>query len=223
MVAAAVVGSAVVGGAMSSRASKKASSRSAGAQEYAAELQVEEQRHQFDAIQKLLAPYVKAGTGALGAQQDMLGLNGAGKQQQSINALEKSPQFTSLIKQGENAILQNASATGGLRGGNLQGALMEFRPQVLSQLIESQFSKLGGLTSIGQNAAAMTGNAGMNSANQISNAYGQMGAARAGAALAAGRADAGMWSGMGSAVGMYAGMGDFGSQPSQNYVSNEVF
>lgn len=211
MVAAAVVGSAVVGGVASSKAQKSASKSAASASDRATQMSVEEQRRQFDAIQKLLKPYVTAGTGALSAQQNLIGLGGASKQQQAIKALEQSPQMQALVQQGENAILQNASATGGLRGGNTQAALAQFRPNVLSQLIESQFSKLGGLTSIGQNAAAMTGNAGMNSANQISNLFQQNGAVQANAAIARGQANANAWNILPQAVGTFAGLGGFGS------------
>ncbi len=52
-------------------------------------------------------------------------------QQGAISGLEGSPIFQALARQGEDAILQNASATGGLRGGNVQGALGQFRPAAL--------------------------------------------------------------------------------------------
>ena len=107
-----------------------------------------------------------------------------------------------LTQQGENALLQNASATGGLRGGNLEAALAKFRPQMLSQLIQSQYTNLGGLTSIGQNAAAGVGNAGQNTGNAITNLLQQQGAAQAGSALASGQANAGLASGIGSTATM---------------------
>ena len=209
-VAAAVVGSAVVGGVMSSSASKSAANKAAGAQTQAAEMGVEEQRRQFDAMQKLLAPYSEAGVGALGAQQNLLGLNGNSAQASAINALQQSPQFTSLLQQGENSILQNASATGGLRGGNTQAALAQFSPALLAQTINDQYARLGGITSLGQNAAAMQGNAGMQTGNNIANLLGQAGSAQAGNALAQGRANAGMWNSLAGGVGSYAGMGGFG-------------
>lgn len=202
----------VVGGYMASQSSKDAANTAAGAQNAAAQLQVGEAQRQFDAIQKLLAPYTQAGTGALSGQQDLLGLNGADKQQASINALANGPQMAALTKQGENSILQNASATGNLRGGNTQAALAQFRPQMLSQLIQQQYGNLGGLTSVGQNAAAGVGNAGMATSQNIQNAYGQMGAANAGAALASGQADANMWGGLastGSTLGILKLMGKF--------------
>jgi hypothetical protein len=205
-VAVAIVGGAVVGGAMSSNAQKSAASKAANAQKEASNQSIGEQQRQFDALQNLLAPYVNAGTGSLSAQQNLLGLNGNDQQQQAIDAIKNSSQFNELNAQGQNAILQNASATGGLRGGNVQGALAQFSPQLLNQLIENQYTKLGGMTSLGQNAAAMQGNAGMQSANNISNQLNQIGAAQAGNALAAGRADAQMWSSLGSSVGTLGGM-----------------
>jgi hypothetical protein len=147
---------------------------------------IAEQRRQFDALQSLLAPFVKTGTSALGGQADILGLNGADAQMSSISAIQNSPQFSTLLKSGENAILQNASATGGLRGGNTQSALMEYSPTLLSKLIEQQYSRLGGLTSIGQNSAAQTGNAGMQTGVNIANLLGQQGAAQAGGIMAQG-------------------------------------
>jgi len=115
-------------------------------------------------------------------------VTGAQAQQTAISQFEQSPMFQALAAQGESAILQNASATGGLRGGNTQGALAQFRPALLNQQIQQQFSNLSGLTSIGQNAAAGVGNAGMTAASNISNAYTQAGQAQAGSALATGNA-----------------------------------
>lgn len=161
----AVAGATVVAGAISADAQRDAAR---GAQR-GSDASIAEQRYQFDQIQQLLAPYAEGGEEALNAQRALIGLAGPEEQQAAINQLEKSPQFTSLVDQGENAILANASATGGLRGGNVQRALAEYRPQLLSQLIQQQFSNLGGLTSVGQNAAAMTGNAGMQTGANISN------------------------------------------------------
>ena len=83
-VAAAVVGSAVVGGVMSSRAQKKAANSAANAQIQSSEMGVEEQRRQFDAVQKLLKPYADAGLSGLSGQQDLLGINGTAAQQAAI-------------------------------------------------------------------------------------------------------------------------------------------
>ncbi len=206
MVAAAVVGAAVVGGVASSMSQKSAANSAADAQTQSAQMGVEEQRRQFDAIQSLMKPYVNTGLGALTGQQNLLGLNGNQAQMDAINGIKNGSQFQVLQKQGNDAILQNAAATGGLRGGNVQGALAQFSPQMLQQLIQQQYQNLGGLSTMGQNSAAMVGTAGQNSANQISNLFQQQGAATAGAYLASGKADAQMWNSMAQGVGTYAGM-----------------
>jgi hypothetical protein len=118
--------------------------------------------------------------------------------------------FTSMLQQGENSILQNASATGGLRGGNTQAALAQFSPALLSQMINDQYSRLGGLTALGQNAAAGVGNAGMQTGSNISALLQQQGAAQAGNALGQGQAVAGIANGFASGAGAYAGMRGFG-------------
>jgi len=206
-VATAIVGGAVIGGYMTSSAQKDAAETASNAQTQSSQASIAEQQRQFNAIKELLAPYVNAGNSSLTAQQNILGLNGNDAQQAAINGIKNSSQFNELNAQGQNAILQNASATGGLRGGNVQGALAQFSPQLLNNMIQQQFTNLGGITSLGQNAAAGTGNAGMQSANAISNQLNQIGAAQAGNALAAGKADASMWSTIGSLPATLYGMG----------------
>lgn len=144
------------------------------------------QQQMLDAFQKVLSPFVTAGTGALGAQQNLLGLNGDGAQKSAISAIQASPQFTAMQKAGEDAILANASATGGLRGGNTQGALAQFSPQLLAQLIQQQMGNLSGLSTMGENAAAGVGTAGLNTGSNIANLLQQQGAATAGGQIAQG-------------------------------------
>lgn len=147
---------------------------------------IDETRRQFDKLIELMSPYTAAGTKALTGQQDLLGLNGADAQGTAISGIEGSPQFAAMMKTGENALLQNASATGGLRGGNLQTALAKFRPSILSQLIEQQFSRLGGVTQLGQASAAGQASAGVNTGRSIADLLAQQGAALAGGQIAQG-------------------------------------
>ncbi|WP_298065858.1 hypothetical protein [uncultured Acinetobacter sp.] len=174
----------VAGSVYSAHQGNKAADRAADAQTAAAQMGVEENRRQFDFIQELMKPYVDSGKTALNQQMGMLGLNGAAAQQQAIGALQNSPFFQAQLNQGTNAILQNASATGGLRGGNTQAALAQFAPQLLQQTYQNQLSNLGGLSSMGLGAATGTGNAAQNTAAQNSELFGNMGQAQAGAYLA---------------------------------------
>jgi hypothetical protein len=236
----AMIGSAVIGGALASSAQKKAAKTAAGAQTQATEqatqaqleatrLGIEEQRRQFDAMQQLFRPYVEAGGGALARQLDLTGVSGPEAQQKAIQAIEMGPEFAALTRQGEESILQSAAATGGLRGGNVQGALAKFRPEVLSSLINQQYQRLGGLTQLGQASAAGQAAGGMGLASNISNLYGQQGnALAAGAlsrgdiaaqsALARGQANANMFGNIAGSVGFAAGRGLFGGMGMSNPV-----
>jgi len=168
------------------------------------------QQEQFNKMVELMTPYVEAGQGALTAQQNLIGLGGTQAQQDSINALQQSPQYLEMIKQGENAILQNASATGGVRGGNVQNALAQYRPQLLSDLINQQYGRLGGITQIGQAAASGQASAGLNSASNIGNLLAQQGSAIAGGQLAAGNAQRSTFGSLLGAGALFAGAGGIG-------------
>lgn len=148
---------------------------------------VDETRAAREEMRALLQPYTEAGGPALQAQMAALGLAGPEAQQQYVMGQEQSPLFQALARQQEEAILQNASATGGLRGGNVQGALAQFRPQLLNQFLEQQYGRLGGLTQLGQQSAAGVGAAGMSASEGISKLLSQRGEAQAGGALAKGK------------------------------------
>ncbi len=171
-------------------ANRQADAASAAANQQSAQYNqaIDLQNQQFNKIVEMLSPYVSAGSSALTGQQNLLGLNGTGAQQTAINAIQSSPTYKTLLQQGENSILQNASATGGLRGGNTQSALSQFSPTLLNNLIQQQYSNLGGLTSLGQSSAAMQGTAGQNMANNVSNLLGNIGRTQAGSTIAQGNA-----------------------------------
>jgi hypothetical protein len=180
---------------------RKAASQASSAQQQSYQMGIDEQRRQFDELRRLLEPYTQAGLPALKQQQALLGLSGAEEQQAAINAIQNQPGFQAMLQQGENAMLQNASATGGLRGGNLQGAMAQFRPQMLAQAIQDQYSRLGGMTTLGQQSAAGVGSAGMQTGRGISDLFGQMGAARAGGILGQNRAKLEMINALGQGAG----------------------
>jgi hypothetical protein len=148
---------------------------------------VDETRAAREELRTLLQPYTDAGGPALQAQMAALGLAGPEAQQAYVTQQEQNPLFQALSRQGEEAVLQNASATGGLRGGNVQGALAQFRPQLLNQFLEQQYSRLGGLTQLGQQSAAGVGASGMSAASSIAELLGKRGEAQAGGALARGK------------------------------------
>lgn len=205
-VAVAVVGGSVVGGVIAGEAQKSAAEEASGAQIQASQTALQEQQRQFDEIRSLLSPFVEAGETALTAQQALIGLGGDEAQQQAIQRIEESPQFQAITQQGEEAILQRAAATGGLRGGNVQRALGQFRPQVLSNLIEQQFSRLGGLSRLGQSSAAGQAQLGQQTSAGISNLLQQQGQTQAGLALARGQASLAPIQGFTQGLGILGGL-----------------
>jgi len=221
-------GATLISGFMQADSAQQASQTQAGMSQAG----IDEQRRQFNEVQKLLQPYVQAGTTAIGGmqpfaaagapalqqQQALLGLAGPEAQRAAIEQISQSPEMQALTRQGEEAILQKASATGGLRGGNVQAALAQFRPQLLSELINQQYGRLGGLTALGantqQNIAALgqgsavgQATAGLQSATNISDLLGQQGAALAGGQLAQGQAFGAIPSAIAGGLGIFKGLG----------------
>jgi len=232
-----VGGSALVGSLIQADAAKSA----AGTQAGAAQAGITEQRSALDRLQTLLKPYVdvgapaitglkpyaEAGVPAFEQQQALLGLRGPEAERAAIERITGGARFQEMARQGEEALLSGASATGGLRGGNIQGALAQYRPALLSSLIEQQYGKLGGLADIGretqtnlakigQASAAGVGAQGVTTGTNVSNLLAQQGAAQAGGQIGEARAYGQLLNlpaqflGMQMGAGGKAGMG-FGS------------
>jgi hypothetical protein len=199
----------------------------------------------------ILEPYYAAGLGSVGGLKDIAagtglgyqgmqaisGMGGPQAQQEAMARISQSPEFMEQMRQSENAMLQNASATGGLRGGNTQAALAQLRPAMFNQAVDKQYGRysdmtgMGGdisqfLASSGQNigtnifqagqaSAAGTGAAAMQGAGAVTNLFGNIGNARASANLmegqglrAANEAHQSTLSQAGSMMGGMMGMSD---------------
>jgi hypothetical protein len=199
----AVGGTALAGSVLQSNAARDA----AGIQSGAAQAGIEEQRRQYNDMRELLKPYTEAGAPALQQQQAFLGLQGPEAERAAIERIRSGETFQALSRQGEESLLQNASATGGLRGGNIQGALAQFRPQMLAGLIDQQYSRLGGMAALGQQSAAGVGNAGIQTGENVANLMGQAAAAQAGGQLGSANAYGNFLNLPAQFVGMQIGAG----------------
>jgi len=249
----------IIGG----NAQKKAASKAADAQVKAAQLAIDEQRRQFDTTQNNFAPYLGAGTSALGQISSLLGISspgttdwaayvgenpdalanwnaikntsdgqqfggdisafgkyhyqadgshrdlspyttgatdGAAGQQAAIDALKESPLYQSLYRNGKEALLSAGAATGGLRGGNMQGALANFGADTLSQVIQNQLANLGGIANMGQGSAGQLGSFGANMANQVGAQMNNQGMARSNASMLNGALTANQWKSAGDGL-----------------------
>ena len=201
IVAGVVGGTAILGSVLQSNAARSVASTQARA----AEAGQETQRQMFERTQEILRPYVEAGQAQLPTlggyaeagpqaferQLALAGLRGPEAQQAAIEQVRTQPRFGALTQAGEEAILANASATGGLRGGNTQNALARFRSDLLANEIEREYARMGGLTAFGQGVSqnlaqlgqasgASVGAAGLQTGQSIANLQGAAGAAQAG-------------------------------------------
>ena len=212
-----VGGTQLVGGMMQADAAGDA----AGMQAQASQAGIEEQRRQFDALRELLKPYVEAGTPALAQQQALLGMGGPEAERAAIERIQGGVGFQESVRQGEEALLQRASATGGLRGGNIQAALAQFRPAMLREAIDQQYSRLGGMTSLGQQSAAGVGTAGMETGSAIARLQAERGAALAGGELGQAKAFSGILNLPAQVLGMQYGAGGKMGQPGLSNVFSD--
>lgn len=189
-----------VGGLIGGNKQAKATKEAARLQYDATMAGIGESKRQFDITRQDYAPYQALGTSAIMPLRDLVGVNGADAQQQLIDQLKGGPLYTSLINSGEEGLLANASATGGLRGGNTEEALARFRGDTLNSVIANQLAQYSGLVGIGSGATDAVSNFGaaaVNSQNQLRN---QGAAAQAQSALVRGGIAAQNWKNAGALI-----------------------
>lgn len=133
-----------------------------------------------------LNPYAGAGQSALNQEAALSGALGGAAQQQAINQFMESPGQKFLRERQEQALLRNASATGGLRGGATLTALQEQAAGIAAQQQQQQLENLRSLAGRGQQAATQQGGyaqqGGISGANLIGQLAGQQAGIQSGAA-----------------------------------------
>lgn len=127
-----------------------------------------------------LQPFAAGGGAAFDLQAAQSGALGPEAQRRAFAEFTESPGQEFLRQRGEQALLRNAAAIGGLGGGNVREELLRRGVGFAAQDFGDQFNRLGGLSNIGLTAA--TGRAGIAE---------RAGGAGAGAILGTGRDIAG--------------------------------
>ncbi len=141
--------------------------------------------------------------GALQALGGAFGLEGGtGSQQAIIDRAQESPLYQAILggqQAGEESILRNAAATGGLRSGNVQSNLYDYNTQLQNKaLLESFNQQMTGLQGLGQLPS---------NANAIASGMAGIGDTLAQGQIAAGQAQqAGQQQSFGNVMGL-AGLG----------------
>lgn len=185
-----VAGAATIGGAaMQSRAAGRAASAQASANNAA----IGEQRRQFDLTRQDMAPWLQAGTDALGRQQAFLNGDWSG--------FQNSPDYQWAVQEGTKALDRGAAAAGGLWSGGADADRIALGQGLATQYAGNYWNRLAGLSNTGQATAGQLGQFGQNSANAIGGLMQNTGAARASAYQQQGNAWSGALNGLSGIVG----------------------
>jgi hypothetical protein len=187
------VGSLIGGGK-----SKKASRRAEQLQYDAAMAGLNETRRQFDLTRADFASEQKLGEDGITGFRGLIGLDGADAQQAAIDRLRQSPLYQSLFNNGRDTILANASATGGMRGGNTQDGLARFGADTLSDVIRQQIGDYASTIGIGMGSDQAIGNFGAFATESMNRSRNMGAGARAQGALVRGGINAQNWQNAGS-------------------------
>ena len=187
-----------VGGIIGGGKAKKASRRAEQLQYDAAMAGLDETRRQFDITRGDFASEQKFGEDSIGGFRKLMGMDGAEAQQAAIDQLRTSPLYQSLMTNGRDAILANASATGGLRGGNTQDFLARQSTDTLSAVIQQQLAGYGGGIGVGMGSDTALGNFGANAVTSMNDSRNFGAGVRAQGALTRGGINAQNWINAGS-------------------------
>lgn len=176
---------------------KKASRRAEELQFQAAQEGIRETARQFDLTRGDFASEQRLGEDSITNYRGLVGLDGAEAQQSQINLLRETPLYQSLFNNGRDAILANASATGGLRGGNVQDGLARFSADTLSSVIQNQLAAYSGGIGVGIGSDQAIGAFGANAVANQNDLRNQGAGARAQGALVRGGINAQNWQNFG--------------------------
>lgn len=187
----------VLSGIVGGNSMKKASQKAMQAQVDAANRGIDIQAKQYETTRNDYMPYTLAGTKAIGEYGNLIGSNGTDAQATAVQGLKASPFFQQNLADANENLLQTASATGGVRGGNTAGAIGQLSPQLLQQYYQQAVGNFGNLAQLGLGATGSVANAGATNANAATALNGQIGGYQAGNFLTKGGINAANWANFG--------------------------
>jgi len=187
----------VLTGIIGGNAQKKASQKAMQAQVDAANRGIDIQAKQYETTRNDYMPYTQAGVKAIGGYGDLIGSNGADAETKAVADLQNSPFFQQQLADANENLMQTASATGGVRGGNTAGAIGQLSPQLLAQYYQQAIGNFGNLAQLGLGATGSVANAGATNANAATALNGQIGGYQAGNFITKGGINAANWANFG--------------------------
>lgn len=168
----------LIGEGVSLLAQNSASNSASHDQQKGSQAAIDEQRREFDLMRAGLLPYTNAGTG---------GINGLTRLANGdYSGFANSPDYKYALEQMISANDHSAAAHYRLGSGGYPADLAHDVNGLASGNLGNYRNSLQYLASLGENAAAGVGTAGMNMANQIGGQYNNIGNAQANNALSQG-------------------------------------
>jgi len=213
--AAATIGSAAMSMANSSKGAT-ASSAAADAQIEAANRAADLQKQEYDQTRADLGPWRTTGSNAINYIGGILNIPGS-TPVDPTNALRSTPGYNWAMSQGVDARERSAAAKGGLLSTPEQKALTTFGQGLADNTYQNYLNNLFNVSGSGLNAAAMTGTAGTNYANQAGQDYMAAGQSQAQGTLNAYNAQQSGYNSLAGGVG--AGLSYLNSPGMTNYLN----
>lgn len=171
MPAAAILGAAAIGAGSQIISGNKASK----AQQNAANQQIAESRRQYDQDRADLAPWRTTGASALARLSREYGLDG----NSAGSGFVADPGYQFRLAEGQKAMDRAAAARGLYNSGAAVKAVGDYNQNMASAEYGNYWNRLAGLAGVGQQATNTGIAAGQASTQNIINAYGNAGNARA--------------------------------------------
>lgn len=169
-----------IGSITGANSQAKAAQSAANTQAKASREATQIQKDMYDQTRKDLMPYADAGKTALAQLMGQMTPNGYFNQTYTGQDIYQDPSYQFRLQQGQDAIQSGAAAQGGLLSGATLKALQSYGQDYASQEYQNaynrfntdqtnQYNRLSNLVGMGQNAAAMQGNQGMQTAQAVAN------------------------------------------------------
>lgn len=188
-----------------------AATDAAGAQQAGIAVGLNAARAQNTLAREDIRPFREAGLSALTRQQEILGLLGDERQRLALEGIQESPGQKFLRERSERTLARNASAIGGLGGGNVRQALAEQGVNIANAQLGEYQNRLAGLAGMGSGAAQQSAGLAQDMGRMLLSGQAGMGQSRAQGILGAQQANAALAEmAVGAGLGAAAGGGLFG-------------
>jgi len=154
---------------LSGKTAEEAAKDAARLQAAAGDRALAENMRQFDIGQENLAPWLKAGKGALSEQQSLMGMGGDTAGQ--MRALQASPGYQARLLQGQKGLNAGLAASGGMGSGKSITAGSMYNQDYASNEYGNRLNQLAAMSGTGQTTANQMGGLGANYAQQQGNIW----------------------------------------------------